>query len=190
VPWLWIKMSESSLKKALYSWRVRAGLLGIILVAVLAKPNSASLIAGFAVCLPGLLLRAWAAGHLRKDEELTVSGPFRGTRNPLYLGNLVIGLGIVIASRSIWVLSIVTVYFLLFYPLIIRMEVEKMTKLFPQEYTEYSQKTPLFFPFRWSSSPSKKRKLSWELYLKNKEWRALLGTIVFWLIMLAKLLLF
>jgi len=183
-------MSERRFKEILYAWRVRAGLLGIILVAILANPNGTSLIAGFAVCLPGLFLRAWAAGHLRKDKELTVSGPYRGTRNPLYLGNLAIGLGIVTASRSVWVLSIVTVYFLLFYPLIIQMEVDKMRSLFPQEYTEYSQKTPLFFPFRWSSSPSKKRKLSWELYLKNKEWRALLGTIVFWLIMLAKLLLF
>ncbi|MDH4258525.1 MAG: hypothetical protein OEY25_05070 [Candidatus Aminicenantes bacterium] len=183
-------MSKTSLKKILYSWRVRAGLLGIILVALLANPNGTSLIAGFAVCLPGLFLRAWAAGHLRKDEELTVSGPYRATRNPLYLGNLVIGTGIVTASWSWWVLTIVTIYFLLFYPLIIRMEVEKMRSLFPREYTEYSQKIPLLFPFRWSSSPSKKSKFSWELYLKNKEWRALLGTIIFWLIMLAKIILF
>jgi len=183
-------MSEIRFKEILYSWRVRAGLLGIILAAILANPNGTSLISGFAVCLPGLFFRAWAAGHLRKDKELTVSGPYRGTRNPLYLGNLVIGLGIVTASRSIWVLGIVTVYFLLFYPLIIRMEVEKMRRLFPLEYTEYSQKTPLLFPFRWPSSPSKKRKFSWVLYLKNSEWRALLGTILFWLIMLGKLLLF
>ena len=180
-------MSERRFKDILYAWRVRAGLLGIILVAILVDPNGSSLIAGFAVCLPGLLLRAWAAGHLRKNEELTVSGPYRGTRNPLYLGNLVIGLGIVVASRSIWVLSIVTVYFLLFYPLIIRMEVDKMRNLFPREYPDYSQKTSLFFPFRWSSSPSQKRKFSWELYLKNTEWRALLGTIIFWLIMIGKL---
>ena len=183
-------MSETGLKKALYAWRVRAGLLGVVLAAIFTNPNITSLTAGFAVCLAGLFLRAWAAGHLRKDEELTVSGPYRRTRNPLYLGNLVIGLGIVIASRSLWVLGILTIYFLLFYPLIIQMEVEKMRNLFPREYTEYSQKIPLLFPFRWSSSPFKKRKFSWELYLKNKEWRALLGTIIFWLIMLTKLLLF
>lgn len=183
-------MSKRQFKEILYAWRVRTGLIGIILVAILANPDGTSLVAGFAVCLPGLFLRAWAAGHLRKDEELAVSGPYRGTRNPLYLGNLVIGSGIVITSRSLWVLGIVTIYFFLFYPLIIQMEVEKMRSLFPREYAEYSHKTPLLFPLRRASSPSKKRKFSWESYLKNKEWRALLGTIIFWLIMLAKVLLF
>ena len=183
-------MPEARLKKVLYRWRVRTGLIGAVLVIILAKPDLRFLIIGLAVSFLGLLLRTWASGHLTKDKELTVSGPYRYTRNPLYLGNLIIGLGIIIASRSLWVLGILVVYFLLFYPLIIQVEAEKMKRLFPREYEEYVSKTSVFFPHRKPSSPPKKKRFRWVLYRKNKEWRALIGTILLWLILSGKIILF
>ena len=174
----------------LYRWRVRTGLIGVILVIILAKPDLSSLIIGLAVSLPGLMLRTWAAGHLKKDKELTISGPYRYSRNPLYLGNLIIGLGIFIASRSLWVLGIFIMYFLLFYPLIIQVEAEKMKSLFPQEYPEYAKKTPVFFPYRKPFSPPKKNRFSGLLFRENKEWKALIGTVLLWLILSGKIILF
>ena len=113
-------MPELSWMDAVYRWRVRAGFFGIILAIILANPNLSSLLGGIAVCFFGLLLRAWASGHLKKDKELAVSGPYLYTRNPLYLANLIIGLSVVLASLSWWVLGIFAVYYLLFYPLVIK----------------------------------------------------------------------
>ncbi len=183
-------MPESRLKKRLCRWRVRAGLIGVGLVIILARPDLSSLITGLAVSLPGLLLRTWAAGHLKKDKELTVSGPYRYTRNPLYLGNLIIGLGVIVASQSLWVLGVFVVYFLLFYPLIIQVEVEKMKKLFPEEYEVYAKKTSVLIPYRKPFSPSKKNLFSGLLFRENKEWRALIGTVILWLVLLGKYLFF
>jgi hypothetical protein len=181
-------MPESRLKKRLCRWRVRAGLIGTVLVIILAKPDLSSLITGLAVSLPGLLLRTWAAGHLKKDKELTVSGPYKYSRNPLYLGNLIIGLGIIIASRSLWVFGIFIVYFLLFYPLIIQVEAEKMKKLFLKEYEAYAKKTPVLFPYKRPFSTVKKNRFRGLLFRKNKEWRALIGTVLLWLVLLGKYL--
>jgi protein-S-isoprenylcysteine O-methyltransferase Ste14 len=179
-------MPKVDLKKRLYGWRVRAGLIGVILVVILAKPDLLSLLRGLAVCILGLLLRMWAAGHLRKQKELTISGPYMYTRNPLYLGNLIIGFGIVIASRSLWGLCIFMAYFLLFYPLVIHTEKERMKTLFPVEYEKYRKKTPLFLPSMRPFSTLNKNRFSWKTFRENKEWRAIFGTAFFWLILLAK----
>lgn len=183
-------MPEVGLKTLLYRWRVRAGLAGAVMILVLARPDPLSLIIGFAVCLPGLWLRTWASGHLKKNKELAVTGPYRYSRNPLYLGNMIIGSGFVIGSRSLWVLGVFIVYFFLFYPLIIRIEAEKMESLFPEEYGKYKAQTPSLFPFKRPFTSSKKNGFNWALYRKNKEWRALLGTIIFWLVLLGKHLFF
>ena len=79
----------------------------------------------------GLLIRTWSAGHLRKEKELAISGPYQYTRNPLYLGNFVIGVSAAFASRSWWVLGYFAAYFLLFYPLVIKREMKSMKELFP-----------------------------------------------------------
>jgi protein-S-isoprenylcysteine O-methyltransferase Ste14 len=181
-------MPNLNLKKIAYRWRVRAGSLGLVLAIILAKPDPTSFLTGLAVCLLGLLIRTWSAGHLRKEKELSISGPYQYTRNPLYLGNFVIGIGVVFASRSWWVLGYFAVYFLFFYSLAIKKEMERMKELFPDEYDEYKKKAPLFFPTWKPFSPSEKNKFSWELFRKNKEWRALTGAVLFWLILALKII--
>ena len=183
-------MPEARLKKRLYRWRVRAGLISVISVIILSKPDLSSLLIGLAVSFPGLMLRTWAAGHLKKDKELIVSGPYRSSRNPLYLGNLIIGVGVIVASRSLWVLGIFALYFLLFYPLIIQVEAKKLKKLFPQEYERYAKKTPVFFPYKKPFSLPKKKRFSGLVFRENKEWRALVGTVLLWLILSGKIILF
>jgi len=180
-------MSENRFLKALYRWRVRTAFFAFLLVLVLAEPTAVSICVGVLISLAGLAVRAWAAGHLRKDKSLAVSGPYRYTRNPLYLGNLVLGISLSVGSHSLWVGVIFAAYFLVFYPAIIHVERERMKKLFPGEYDEYRRFVPLFFPFRRPLS-GRGAPFSWELYGRNREYRALIGTAVFWLVMAVKLL--
>jgi len=179
-----------SYKKIIYRWRVRAGFIGIILVVILSKPNWISFFSGLSVCFMGLLLRTWASGHLRKEKDLIVSGPYQYSRNPLYLGNLILGISVVITSYSWAVLAIFTIYFLLFYPPVIKREMERMKALFPEKYKTYKKKVPLFFPSLKPARPTEKIKFSWKLYKKNREYRAPTGAAVFWLIMAVKIVLF
>jgi protein-S-isoprenylcysteine O-methyltransferase Ste14 len=182
-------MVKHKLKEAIYRWRVRSCFFCLVLVILLARPRLGLFFAGIGLCLFGLAIRAWAAGHLKKEKELTVSGPYRLTRNPLYLGNFIIGISVAVASCSWWILGLFIVYFLLFYPLVIKKEEEKMRALFPEEFKEYREKIPLFFPLFKKASLAQKNKFSSKLYRKNKEWRALLGALFFWLILAAKMLL-
>jgi protein-S-isoprenylcysteine O-methyltransferase Ste14 len=173
----------------IYRWRVRAGTLAMIAVCILAQPNLHSHLLGLAVAACGLLIRAWAAGHLIKEKTLAVSGPYRHTRNPLYLGNLIIGIGIVVSSRSVWVLAVFALYFMVFYPVIILRERDRMKTLFPEKYAEYKSIVPLFFPSFRRQASSEEKAFSWDLYKKNREYRALTGASLFWLLLSVKILL-
>jgi protein-S-isoprenylcysteine O-methyltransferase Ste14 len=158
------------------------------LAAVLAEPELWTILVGVGLTLVGLLIRTWASGHLEKEKKLTTSGPYRYTRNPLYFGNLVIGLGVVIGSQSWWVLGCAFVIFGIFYSVIILSEKQKMEKLFPVEYAEYKKHVPLFFPSYFSILPRHKVRFSWTKYKNNRELRAIIGSVIFWLILTFKLL--
>lgn len=183
-------MPESGLIRIIYKWRVRITLLFVILAAVLAKPELGSILEGAALTVMGLMIRMWACGHLEKEKKLTTSGPYRYTRNPLYFGNLLIGLGVVIGARSWWVLGAAFVVFVIFYPVIILSEKKKMEELFPLEYVEYGRSVPLFFPSFFSTWPRQKTRFRWARYKKNRELRAVIGSALFWLVMTVKLFFF
>lgn len=179
-------MSKGSLKDVLNRLRVRIGLFLAIAVVFLAHPTWMSILLGVCISFIGLSVRAWASGHLIKDKTLAVSGPYRYSRNPLYVGNFFLGIGIVAGARSWWVLGLFIIYYGVFYPLIIRRERDSMRDLFPQQYEEYRKKVPLFFPSIRKHLPAK-GKFSRALYMRNKEYRALQGTILIWLVLAAKL---
>jgi len=171
-------------------WRVRAGLPSVLLTILLAKPNFTSLLSGMGFYLLGMILRAWSSGHLKKQVELTTSGPYRYTRNPLYLGNILMGLGVVAAARSWWVLAVIGLYFFIFYPVIIVRERGKMQELFPEQYPEYAAQVPLLFPTGRGYSHAPPRVFNWAFYKKNKEIRAVYASLIFWGFMILKILLF
>ncbi len=181
-------MRHKGLQEALNRFRVRAGLVLAIAVIVLARPSWPSILVGILICVLGLAIRAWASGHLRKERELTVSGPYRFSRNPLYLGNFLLGIGITAGARSWWVAGLFFAYFGLFYPLIIRRERERMQSLFPGQYEAYGKRVPLFFPSLKKNVQAEGR-FRWSLYRQNKEYRALYGTVLVWLVLAAKLFL-
>jgi protein-S-isoprenylcysteine O-methyltransferase Ste14 len=182
-------MPESKLRRVLYRWRVRSAILFLVPVLVLARPTPLWIGIGSAVSGLGLLIRAWASGHIKKEKKLAVTGPYRYSRNPLYLGNFFLGLGIVLGTRSGWCWGLFFFYFVIFYPLIIIEERNRMRRLFPAEYDAYRRNVPLFFPTFSRVPPNEGIPWRWTLYKKNGEYRALIGTVVVWAIFALKILL-
>ena len=181
-------MSDGTLRLNLYRWRVRAGTPALAGALVLARPAWSSLAAGFAISLLGLGLRAWASGHVRKEKALAVSGPYRFTRNPLYLGTIAIAAGIAVASRSPWAAVLLAAYFAVFYPVIIREERDRMRELFPEAYASWERAVPLLVPVPGRIGQGSGARFSGKLFRKNKELRAVLGTLALWGLMAVKIL--
>jgi len=135
--------------------------------------------AGAILVVPGLLIRALASGHVRKNESLATSGPYAYTRNPLYLGSLLMGMGFCVAARSWWVgVALVVMFFAIYLP-VIRDEEAFLRRTFP-EFEEYARRVPRMLP-RISSQPSSEKEVpagfSLDLYLKHHEYNALLGAL-------------
>src|ERR1700691_3378521 len=157
--------------------RVPLGFLFAVFYFWLARPTGRSMVLGVAVVVPGLLIRALASGHVRKNESLATSGPYAYTRNPLYLGSLLMGVGFALAARSWWVGIALVVMFLAIYMPVIRDEEAFLRQKFA-EFDEYARRVPRMLP-RFSRSVYGKDSggFSLELYLKHREYNALLGTL-------------
>jgi hypothetical protein len=126
----------------------------------------------------GLLIRALASGHVRKNEALATTGPYAYTRNPLYLGSLLIGIGFAVAARSWWVVAALVVMFFAVYVPVIRGEERFLRDKFP-EFDEYARRVPRMMPrFTAARSVDDEGGFSMELYLKHREWNALLGSVL------------
>jgi protein-S-isoprenylcysteine O-methyltransferase Ste14 len=159
--------------------RVPLGFVFAVLYFWLARPTWWSMAVGAIGVVPGLLIRALASGHVRKNESLATSGPYAYTRNPLYLGSLLIGVGFAVAARSWWVgVALVAMFFAIYIP-VIRDEELFLRQKFP-EFEEYKRRVPRMFPRLAPHSSEEKHdraKFSWELYWKHREYQALLGAV-------------
>ncbi len=155
---------------------------------LLAKPSLATLLIGAAVSLVGLTIRAWASGHIRKNAQLATSGPYAYTRNPLYLGSLLVGLGFTIAAGR-WLLAILFagLFLGIYYP-VMRVEASTLAELFGDNYGVYKRAVPLFFPrftpFRARESGT--IRFDSGLYMRYREYRAALGLVAVWGLLLFK----
>jgi protein-S-isoprenylcysteine O-methyltransferase Ste14 len=159
--------------------RVPLGFLFAVFYFWLARPSWRSLAVGAIAVVPGLLIRALASGRVRKNEALATSGLYAYTRNPLYLGSLLMGLGFAVASRSWWVgVALVAMFFSIYLP-VIRDEEVFLRQKFP-EFEEYARHVPRMFPRLTAGSTSDREApagFSLELYLKHREYNALLGAV-------------
>jgi protein-S-isoprenylcysteine O-methyltransferase Ste14 len=159
--------------------RVPLGFLFAVLYFWLARPSWRSLMLGAIVVVPGLLIRALASGHVRKNEALATSGPYAYTRNPLYLGSLVMGIGFCVAARSSWVgVALVVMFFAIYLP-VIRDEEAFLRRTFP-EFEEYSRRVPRMLPRlapRSVNGNEGSAGFSVELYVKHREYNALIGAV-------------
>ena len=154
--------------------RVPSGFLLVAAFAFFARPSLPSLAWGVPVSLLGLALRAWAAGHLAKNRELATGGPYAYTRNPLYLGSLILAIGFAWISQSAWILAGVVLMFFAVYLPVISGEEKFLRERFP-EFERYSKAVPRMFP-RFPPYKKGESKFSWALYAKHREYNALLGS--------------
>jgi protein-S-isoprenylcysteine O-methyltransferase Ste14 len=139
----------------------------------LSAPTWTSLAAGLPISIAGLAVRAWAAGHLEKNLDLTVSGPYSHVRNPLYLGTLGVAAGFAIASRR-WELGVLfAAVFLLIYLPVVELEEQHLRKLFPA-YESYADRVPKLVP-ALSAKTASSKKFAWTRYRLNREYEALAG---------------
>lgn len=169
--------------------RVPLGFLFAAVFLVFARPEPVTLGIGGAIAVIGVLIRAWASGHIRKNQNLAVSGPYAYTRNPLYFGSFILGLGFTIAS-GVWLLGLLfIVLFLGIYLPVMRVEASDLTTLFGAQYQQYAARVPLFFP-RATAFEAPDAKFDFALYMRYREYRAALGLVFAWLILLAKAVVF
>ncbi len=172
-------------KRILQRIRVPLGFLFAAIFLFFARPSPLSLAVGGVIAVLGLLIRAWASGHIRKNQELAVSGPYALTRNPLYLGSFILGLGFTIASGVWWLGLLFIALFLGIYLPVMRVEAEDLEAIFGEQYLDYSRRVPLFFP-RLRAKIGADVKFDKNLYLRYREYRAALGSAFAWLILAFK----
>lgn len=164
--------------------RVPAGFVMVAAFAYFSHPDAESLAIGLPFSLCGLALRAWAAGHLAKNQRLATSGPYAFTRNPLYLGTLITALGLAAAARSSGLAILFAALFVLVYLPAIELEEQHLRNILPG-YEEFARRVPLLIP-RWPSAFGPDR-FSAALYRRNREYEALGGWLlgVIWLVVKA-----
>jgi len=165
--------------------RVPVGFIFAVVFVLLARPTRTSLLAGALVVLPGLALRGLASGHVQKDKQLTTSGPYAYTRNPLYLGSLILAAGFAIAARNWWIVAIMLVMFAVIYVPVIAGEERYLRRTFPG-YDDYARHVPRMLP-RLTRYGSQQSAYSSARYWKHREYEASIGCVVVLAVLVAKL---
>lgn len=157
--------------------RLAAAYLLIAGVVAVARPSPLSVTLGFVIVSVGETLRVWAAGHLRKNVDLVTSGPFRYTRNPLYLGRLLIFSGLCVMALMPYHANYVVlaagyiVFFGYYLPRKERVEPGRLLKIHGEAYARYFNAVPALFPTRtpfpegastgWSSERMRRNREHW-----------------------------
>jgi hypothetical protein len=151
-------------------FRVPAGYVVGALAVLLARPNALSLLLALPVVLGGEALRLWASGHIEKTRRLATGGPYAHTRNPLYLGSVLLALGFATASPARGWSWPRRRTLLAFYPAVIGRRRASCARTFPEEYGLWARD-------RAALSPADQRRgaaaddLAWSRVSANREWR-------------------
>lgn len=154
--------------------RVPSGFLLVAVFAWFSRPDPASLACGFLVAMAGLALRGWAAGCLAKNQRLATGGPYAHTRNPLYIGTLLVAAGLALAARSLWLALLFAAVFLFVYLPVIQLEEQHLRQIFP-DYAAYAGQVPALWPRITAAVLQGGEPFRWSLYRKNQEYQAALG---------------
>lgn len=158
-----------------------------------ARPSVHSLLWSLLGTVPGLILRAYASGYVTKNTELTTTGPYAYTRNPLYLGSMLIAFGFAVAAHSWWTALALVILFALIYGPTIRSEEEFLSRRF-SSFAGYAKRVPRLIPRLTPAAPvaddgepPARSGFSGALYGKHREYNALLGSLSIYLVLLLRL---
>jgi protein-S-isoprenylcysteine O-methyltransferase Ste14 len=172
-------------KRTLQRVRVPLGFLFAVVFIVFSKPSPVTLLVGGLVALIGLAVRSWASGHIQKAKVLATNGPYGYTRNPLYLGSFILGVGFTIAAGVWWLALIFIALYLGIYLPVMRVEEDDISRIFGPEFDEYRRDVPLFVPRLRVWKPTG-TKFDPALYLRYREYRALVGAVIAMALLAAK----
>jgi protein-S-isoprenylcysteine O-methyltransferase Ste14 len=164
-------------KRFLQRARVPLGFTFAVLFLIFAKPTVLSIIVGGGIALIGVTIRAWSSGHIRKAKELAVSGPYAYTRNPLYVGSFILGVGFTVAAGVWWLALIFSALFIGIYLPVMRVEAQDIREIFGVDFDDYERNVPMFIP---RLTPWRKTgvKFDFQLYLRYREYRAAIGAAI------------
>ena len=160
--------------------------IGALLLIAFAKPNLPGIVTGTILILGGEVIRMWAAGHLRKNENLTVTGPYAYVKNPLYIGSILITTGFCILADNIYILAAATLAFCFHYiPYKKRVEGERLKRIFGSRYEDYDEKVLDYIP---RLTPYSNEKAPWRLrnLIENSEEGILLLVLLGVLVILSR----
>lgn len=168
--------------------RVPAGFLFLVLYFWLARPTVESILVSLVLVVPGIALRSYASGYVKKNAELAVTGPYAYTRNPLYLGSMLIAFGFALAARSLWTAIALAILFAAIYWPVIVAEEEYLRAHFAG-YDDYALRVPRLVP-RLGSAPSRfpvepDGGFSFALYRKHREYNSFLGSLLIYVALIA-----
>lgn len=153
------------------SHRVLVTIPAIAFLFALARPSMGSILGGVTLLSFGETLRVWSSGHIEKNKSLATGGPYRFTRNPLYLGNFLLGLGFAVMSGRYALIALFPVLFYLVYAPVIRDEEEFLRNKFGPIFDDMCGRVPRFFP-SWPSWPARAEgggEFAWRLVWKHRE---------------------
>jgi protein-S-isoprenylcysteine O-methyltransferase Ste14 len=165
-------------------YRTFISLLLALVILALAKPTLYSIAWGLPFIIIGELIRTWSAGCINKEyEKLTTWGPYAYTRNPLYIGNFLLGLGFVIMGNQWIAIVVFVIVFIVIYSGTILDEENTLLNVFGETFKEYKKEVPRFFP-RFSPYIKEKQNFDWKRVMKHREYNAWMGIgvviVIFW----------
>jgi protein-S-isoprenylcysteine O-methyltransferase Ste14 len=148
------------------------------------QPDSRVVAWSLVLVAPGVWLRAYASGYVKKNQELTQTGPYAWTRNPLYLGSMLIAAGFAVALGSWPVAAALALMFALIYVPVIASEERFLRATFP-EFEAYCRRVPRLVPglrpARSQGPVGERGSFSLSLYLRHREYNAGIGAILLYL---------
>jgi protein-S-isoprenylcysteine O-methyltransferase Ste14 len=172
--------------------RVPLGFVVAAVFLVFARPTWHTLGWSLLLVLPGLWLRGYAAGYVKKNAELTRTGPYAYTRNPLYLGSMGIAFGFAVGAGQLWLGLLLVVMFLAIYVPTILSEETYLRGVFPA-FGEYAQRVPRLLPrltaARFTDTEVGVGRFSGERYLHHREYNALMGAAAIYAALTLRMLL-
>ena len=170
--------------------RVPLGFLLAAFYLLFARPTPLTLTVGATIAFVGVLFRAWAAGHIVKNHELAITGPYAHTRNPLYFGSFLIAAGFAIAAHWAFLLPVLA-FFVFIYAPVIEREREFIRSKFPDTYSDYERNVPAFVPrpvpWRAHGMHGMRSHFDFGLYLRHREWQAALAFVAVILFLILKM---
>lgn len=161
------------LRQRLFEIRSYTPIPFIVAMVVVAQPTIASMVGGFCLVSLGELLRLWGVAIAGSETRTTgpvggsfliTTGPFAYVRNPLYLGNLLMYVGIgIMAAVPILALAAL-MFFFAQYSLIVSLEEEYLLKVYGDEFVRYCTHVPRFFPSirKYAGGSSNQPGLDWK----------------------------